>query len=223
MNRDILLSKVLEVIRREELTAYAIGKKVKMSPTGIQKIIDGETKRPTENTLKAILSAISPDYDDSYDQIADTLTDQYKKEKMVPHPTEGYIPVYDIAFTLGFTPTFIDSRNNPEILGYVNFPELRGSTYVVKAKGDSMAPLINDKDFVGIRPVKNKNTIDYGNPYGLITEDLAVFKRIRKSESRDKITLLSDNPEHDSYDISKEEVIHLFSVIGILSVKSITY
>lgn len=143
--------------------------------------------------------------------------------KMIQLPTEGYIPVYDITFTLGFTPTFIGSQNTPEVLGYVNFPELKGSTYVVQAKGDSMSPLINDRDFVGIRPVKNKSIIDFGNPYGIITEDLAVFKRIRTSENIDKIKLVSDNSNHDTYEIDKKEVIHLFSVIGILSIKSITH
>lgn len=151
------------------------------------------------------------------------LADQVSGRKMIQQPTEGYIPVYDISFSLGFTPTFINSQT-PEILGYVNFPELRGSTYIVQAKGNSMAPLINDRDFVGIRPVKNKKNIDFGNPYGIITEDLAVFKKIKKFKEDDNLIMLtSENPEHDSYTIEKSEIIHLFSVIGILSVKSITY
>lgn len=154
----------------------------------------------------------------------DMLLPEVNNQQLIQQPTEGYIPVYDIAFSLGFTPTFIDSQNNPEILGYVNFPELRGSTYVVQAKGSSMAPLINDRDYVGIRPVKNKRNIDFGNPYGIVTEDLAVFKKIRKVERDPKMVLLtSENPEFDPFEITKEEIIHLFSVIGILSVKSITY
>ncbi len=105
----------------------------------------------------------------------------------------------------------------------VNFPELRGSQYIVRAKGNSMCSTICDKDFVGIRAVKNKSNIEYGNPYGIITEDLAVFKRIRLGSSDDKVKPVSENPEYDPFEIEKNDIVHLFAVIGILSAKSITY
>jgi phage repressor protein C with HTH and peptisase S24 domain len=114
--------------------------------------------------------------------------------------------------------------NTPEILGYSNFPELRGSKYVVRGKGNSMAPFICDGDFVGIRPVKNRNIIDYGNPYGIITEDYAIFKRIKKAKDAQNLKLVSDNDkEHEDWEVPKGEIIHLFIVVGVLSVKSVTY
>lgn len=46
---------VLEQIKEKRLTAYEIGKKTKLSVTGIDKIINGESKNPQENTLNRII------------------------------------------------------------------------------------------------------------------------------------------------------------------------
>jgi transcriptional regulator with XRE-family HTH domain len=46
---------VLEQIKKKQLTAYEIGKKTKLSVSGIDKIINGESKNPQENTLNKII------------------------------------------------------------------------------------------------------------------------------------------------------------------------
>jgi transcriptional regulator with XRE-family HTH domain len=52
------LKLVLQLIKEHNLTAYEIGKNTKISTVGIQKIINGETKKPNENTLDMILNFI---------------------------------------------------------------------------------------------------------------------------------------------------------------------
>jgi len=49
---------VLSLIKEHNLTAYEIGKNTKISTFAIQKIIHGETKKPNETTLDAILEFI---------------------------------------------------------------------------------------------------------------------------------------------------------------------
>jgi transcriptional regulator with XRE-family HTH domain len=46
---------VLQQIKKKQLTAYEIGKKTKLSVSGIDKIINGESKNPQENTLNKII------------------------------------------------------------------------------------------------------------------------------------------------------------------------
>jgi phage repressor protein C with HTH and peptisase S24 domain len=215
--------RLIEVINYYRFGSHTeFGKAIHTSKSYVSEILKNERPPKTMGQKLEDYLGVSRKWFD--DGIGNMFSDETSTErKMIQQPTEGYVPVYDITFSLGFTPTFLDNRI-PEILGYVNFPELKGSTYVVQAKGDSMSPLIKDRDFVGIRPVKNKRNIDFGNPYGVITEDLAVFKKLRKiEEDENKILLTSVNPEHDSYPIEKSEILHLFAVIGILSVKSITY
>jgi transcriptional regulator with XRE-family HTH domain len=49
--RDFILKKIKEL----ELTAYDIGKKTKLSVSGVEKIINGTVKNPQEETLNKIL------------------------------------------------------------------------------------------------------------------------------------------------------------------------
>jgi len=46
---------ILRKIREMELTAYDIGKKTKLSVSGVEKIINGTVKNPQENTVDKIL------------------------------------------------------------------------------------------------------------------------------------------------------------------------
>lgn len=138
-------------------------------------------------------------------------------------PENGFMPVFDVDFTAGFSFQYLENYGKPEIMGYVNFNELKGSKYIVRAKGNSMSPFINDRDFVGIRPVINKSIIDYGNVYGVITSDLAVFKRIKKGTTSEAINLISDNPDFEPYEILKVDVIELYIVVGSICVRSNTF
>lgn len=46
---------IIEKVTELELTAYEIAKKTKLSASGIDKILDGSSKNPHENTLNLIL------------------------------------------------------------------------------------------------------------------------------------------------------------------------
>jgi transcriptional regulator with XRE-family HTH domain len=61
------------------------------------------------------------------------------------HKNEG-VPVYDIEFSAGFLEQFRDKK--PEIITYINMPEVQGCDYVIRAKGDSMADYINNMDWI---------------------------------------------------------------------------
>lgn len=49
------LELILETIKKHNITAYEIGKNTKISTFAIQKIINGETKKPNIKTLNEIL------------------------------------------------------------------------------------------------------------------------------------------------------------------------
>lgn len=61
--RDELLREVLEKISKYEITAYEIEQNTSLTAVGVQKIINGQTKRPLENTLLTIISYIKQVYE----------------------------------------------------------------------------------------------------------------------------------------------------------------
>ncbi|WP_079242651.1 hypothetical protein [Chryseobacterium indologenes] len=60
--RDELLEEALKLINKYSITAYDISQGTGISAVGIQKIINGESKRPLERTLETITSYIKQKY-----------------------------------------------------------------------------------------------------------------------------------------------------------------
>ena len=57
-----LLVNVLELMKEYKITAYEIERNTGLSAVGVQKIINGETKRPQPNTLNIIMEYINGKY-----------------------------------------------------------------------------------------------------------------------------------------------------------------
>jgi hypothetical protein len=60
--REELLKNVLTLIEKYKITAYEIEQNTELSAVGVQKIINGETKKPLSSTLKTIMDYIEKKY-----------------------------------------------------------------------------------------------------------------------------------------------------------------
>ncbi len=60
--REELLKNVLTLIEKYKITAYEIEQNTELSAVGVQKIVNGETKKPLSSTLKTILDYINRKY-----------------------------------------------------------------------------------------------------------------------------------------------------------------
>lgn len=61
-DRDILLTETLNLIEKYKVTAYEIEQNTELSAVGVQKIINRETKKPLNSTLKTIMDYIQKKY-----------------------------------------------------------------------------------------------------------------------------------------------------------------
>ena len=57
-----LLVNVLDLMKEYKVTAYEIERNTGLSAVGVQKIINGETKKPQPNTLNTIMEYINGKY-----------------------------------------------------------------------------------------------------------------------------------------------------------------
>ena len=103
-----------------------------------------------------------------------------------------------------------------EIIGHLNVPELRGSEKIIRARGDSMLGIIDDRDFIGIKRITDFSFFNYGSPYAIVTENYRLLKFIRKSENPDNIILRSNNPEYDDIELAKEKILELHIITAVL-------
>lgn len=129
------------------------------------------------------------------------------------------IPYYNVDFICGFDIITNDQTINPEY--YIDFKQYNNADYWINASGDSMRPVIAPGDIIAIRQLPKsewQNHILYGEIYAIVTTQNRTIKKIRKSKlSDDYIRLIPENlVEFDEQDIPKQDITHVFQVLGCM-------
>ena len=76
---------------------------------------------------------------------------------------------------------------------------------------------------IEFRKIDSWDYFNYGQVYLIITNEYRLIKRVRRhpKDADNLILLRSENPDYDDIDLPKREIIHLFIVENILSIKNI--
>ena len=130
--------------------------------------------------------------------------------------------IYDIDATCGLSGRDIEFTDE-RVIGSIDAPEINPESKIIFATGDSMLPLIASGDRVVIRKIESWDYFNYGHVYLIITNEYRLIKRVRRhpKDAENLILLRSENPNYDDIDLPKREIIHLFIVENILSIKNI--
>ncbi|MDC1107093.1 helix-turn-helix domain-containing protein [Prolixibacteraceae bacterium] len=135
-------------------------------------------------------------------------SDNNEKASIVPAQaaagyTEGYAQ-----------PEFVSNLMNFDL----PFPELqKEQTYrVFQITGDSMLPIKN-KSYIITSYLQNWADVKYGSPYIILTkEDGIVFKRIEKSESDQRLRMISDNKQYEPFEVHVNDVQEIWIAKGVI-------
>lgn len=130
--------------------------------------------------------------------------------------------IYDIDATCGLSGRDIEFTDE-KVIGSIDAPEINPDSKIIFATGDSMLPLIASGDRIVIRKIESWDYFNYGQVYLIITNEYRLIKRVRRhpKDSDNLILLRSENSDYDDIDLPKREIIHLFIVENILSIKNI--
>lgn len=133
------------------------------------------------------------------------------------------IPVLDLRVCAGDGIGLEGNENR--VTEYVTIPSMRGC-YGLTVYGDSMLPRYRSGDIVFVRPIPDTSDIDYGSAYLVITQSDRLLKLVYPSQTDDAHLMLSavntdTTPQgvrlFPDREIPKEQIIHLYKVIGSLS------
>lgn len=89
------------------------------------------------------------------------------------------MPVYDLDVTAGPLTReriFADDR----IVGRIAMPGMDSECRVVRVSGDSMAPVINNGDYIAVREVSDTSIIYWGQIYVVLLDDYRMVKYLRR-------------------------------------------
>ena len=126
-----------------------------------------------------------------------------------------FVPVKAAA---GYLASYADSEFIDE-LNTFTLPMLSGGNYrAFEIIGDSMLPTPSGSIIVGEK-VESNNDIKNSQPYIVVSRNEGiVYKRVEKNNrAKNKLTLVSDNPQYQPYQVNAEDVVELWQAQMVIS------
>src|SRR5882757_3253123 len=126
-----------------------------------------------------------------------------------------FVPVKAAA---GYLAGYADSEFIDE-LNTFTLPMLAGGNYrAFEIIGDSMLPTPSGSIIVGEK-VESMDDIKSNMPYIVVSRNEGiVYKRlVKNNKNKNKVTLVSDNPQYQPYQVSTDDVVELWQAQSVIS------
>jgi len=139
-----------------------------------------------------------------------------EKYKAIETYNPKAIPLVNIqAFAgIGSTSFSIEEKN---IQSRYIVPDFDNVDFMIRVKGNSMAPKYNSGDVVACRILREHKFIQWNKTHVLSTKDQGmIVKRLKKCAETDRVTAVSDNKDYDPFDIPWAEIDGVALVIGVI-------
>ena len=220
-----LKDRLLQFIGYTGLDIAAFERSVGLSNGAVHKMGEG-TRASTIDKISEIYPILNAAWLKT--GVGEMLQSEERSEKIISIPQiavstkrKGAL-IYDIDATCGLSGRDIEFTDE-KVIGSIDAPEINPDSKIIFATGDSMLPLIASGDRVVIRKIESWDYFNYGQVYLIITNEYRLIKRVRRhpKDADNLILLRSENPNYDDIDLPKREIIHLFIVENILSIKNI--
>ena len=222
MSREELLQEALCLINKYNVTAYEIEKHTPLTAVGVQKIINGDSKRPLENTLKTIISYIKQNYIEKEDSIkhqeipqGELKPKEYStsiKVKLVSNKakagwSEGY---YNEEYLEELPFVMIDADEN-----------YKGKYLAFEVEGDSMEPDYLEGDIVICQEIQRHlwgsklHFRDWDFVIAHSTNGIMLKEITAHNVETGDITCHSLNPKYEDFVLNLHQVAHLYNVVEV--------
>lgn len=142
-----------------------------------------------------------------------------KEKKSITQGVASYhpIPVYDVELKAFQDQEFF---NHSELIAYyIDAPLFNDCFAAVKVIGATMSPAFNPGDLVVLKRIKNFDTVPFGEPFIILTDEQRLLRYIRLNEKDPSKTFLlrAESSDADDMIVKKSDIKHLFQVKGKLT------
>lgn len=220
-NTPDIIARLRHIMSQQHLSQRRLASMLKLDPSNLSKVLTG--KLPF---TEGLINRIVVDLGISKPWLKEGAGVPYEKESMArdivlsaepaPQPVGTGIPVYDIDVTAGcrsLEQLFSETRP----IGRMDIPELPADAHVVKVRGDSMSPRINNGGYVAIRHIRDPRNIFWGQIYVVQLDEYRMIKYVRRHSDPSMVILHSDNPAYDDMDVSRSDIRALYIVEAVLN------
>lgn len=213
-----MISRLAQFIEFQNISVRAFEKKISASDGMIRRAIGNNTDIQSKwiTNIADIYPALNIDWlitgngemlkKDIYPHIKKTSAFESTPEKGIPLiPTSGFA-----GFGLA---TFEDIQ----VEHYYDVPEFKQADFLMRIKGNSMYPKYSSGDIIACAIVVETLFFQWNKIYAIYTKSQGVLvKRVKKSSIKEYITLVSDNPQYDPFDVPVSDVGKIAIVIGVI-------
>lgn len=208
-----IISRIRFLLDTCRMSQARFAKRISIDPANLSKHLSG--KLPVTSGL---INRIAVDMGVSKKWLTTGEGVPFAKDDGI-RPDGNATPVYDIDVTAGcyeLSRMFTADR----IIGYVDIPDMRPGSSIVRVSGDSMEPEISDGAYVAIRPISDMSCIFWGQIYVIVMDDYRMVKHVQRHPDPSKIILRSSNPQYDDMEVSRDKIRRMFVVETILNLKN---
>ncbi len=192
---------------------------------GIKRSLIGAYEEERADPLLDVLEVLADIFKLSLDELllkdlsnnADNYLAKRRQQKMMSADRNliHFVPVKAAA---GYLASYADSEFIDE-LNTFTLPMLAGGNYrAFEIIGDSMLPTPSGSIIVGEK-IEGPTDIKNSQAYIVVSRNEGiVYKRIEKNgRSKNKLTLVSDNPQYQPYQVNAEDVMELWQAQMVIS------
>ena len=95
-------------------------------------------------------------------------------------------------------------------------PAFKDAEFLITVKGSSMIPKYNSGDIVACKRMPLDTFFQWNKVYVLDTEQGPLIKRVKKGSSEDTLTIFSDNPNYEPFELPRTKIYHIALVVGVI-------
>ena len=112
-----------------------------------------------------------------------------------------------------------------EIMDYecerYSVPGMNGADFLIQVKGNSMYPTYNSGDVVACKRITNMQDsfFQWNRVYVLDTDQGPIMKRIKPGSDKEHISIVSDNPDYEPFELHFSQIYHIALVLGCIKLE----
>lgn len=130
------------------------------------------------------------------------------------HPNEGIplIPIEAMAGALTSEQTILEYECERYVI-----PMFKGADFLIPVKGSSMYPKYSSGDIVACQRVPMSDLFfQWNKVYVIDTTQGPLIKRIKPGSDKEHISIISDNPDYDPFELHLSAIHAVALVIGVI-------
>lgn len=204
-----IIARVKLVMEREGLNQAQLARKLQLDPSNVSKYLSGRLAI-SDVFMNRVIVALNVD--------ADWLKHGTGSSHQRHIDNLNLLPLYDIDVAAGIAAR--DRAYTDEVVeGHVVLPGFNPNWVMLRARGDSMEPVVMDNALLAVLPQDESESPTWGQIYVVVTNDRRVVKYVRRHNDNSLVVLKSANRDYDPIEIDRNSIIALYPVKAIVNIK----